>query len=366
MKNNEREPNIYEKKEGESPAAESAAEISETQSVIAAEDIALAREEITQKIIHEDIPAEKWTDVTEEVLKKYPQLEVYKDYFLKTVEESKKMVRLTNQLWETTVQDKSEADEEDSKTLFKAVFGESAEGAVKAMKGRQCLAFEVTEPDFNKIEPIARETKGITGVLSKAKEGQIPAIVFLSELSPESRGITLAHENQHLQNYLLGLAKRYIAFELGDSGIPKELMPKELKRTQRRNFEEIFSDAQRKAGDEILSYATLAEFLEKVIAGIKEHWAEAPRFEAEAFWGSVRRELTQGSYYEQHKEKRLNLDDYEKNVSAAIDAFVHLTKIYKKAFPGETNRMAIDVLAQFPLAKWPGVVSLIERRRKSR
>ena len=49
-----------------------------------------------------------------------------------------------------------------------------------------------------------------------------------------------------------------------------------------------------------------------------------------------------------------------------IEAYSHLADLYKGIFPGKAYSLAIDVLAQFPLAEWPGVVRLIEMRRRAR
>ena len=129
------------------------------------------------------------------------------------------------------------------------------------------------------------------------------------------------------------------------------------------------------AKDEILSYATTLEIIENEKTYAKKHGInfninDTPE---KLFFQEVKKELINedGSYYSKYKKVYiLNspqlIEDYKKRVCEAIEAYSHLTELYKDIFPNKTNRMAIDVLVQFPLVKWPAIVRLIETRKKNR
>ena len=107
----------------------------EMQTVVLAEDIALVRCELTTKIMEENLPSENWAKVTFEILKKYPQLESYKNIFLKTMEEAQKTNNTINQIWKSKILKTTRTDnknyelssfdvanQKNSKNLFEEIF----------------------------------------------------------------------------------------------------------------------------------------------------------------------------------------------------------------------------------------------------
>jgi len=358
--------------------------------VIMAENIALAKEEIVQKIFTEDLPVSQWEKAVQDILLNHPDLTNYKHLFLETTHNTYNANEAINKFWSDYAKNETissdalyqannyvEADEISAQNIFQTIFKQSPEKPVKAIKGIKTLILEVFPADLKKITRDSGDNISEGCFYQKNDFPNLPVIVLLQE--SHDKLMNMRHEVQHLNyNFERSAAFSYINLDIP----PNDALPSEIKKHQERLSLEKYNNLgiiENRAKDEILAFASYLELLELNIYCSKQQKCPINMDETDLFKMknnyllSVASTLADehGDYYQKYCQRGplANLDSkikqaYQQHVRASVAAYQELSEIYENSFSPNIFRMTIDVLSQFPLVHWPAVVRLIKQRRQ--
>jgi len=329
----------------------------ESQAVIEAEQIALLKLKLFKTTYSQNLPPQKWGIALKKSLRHYPNLEVYDELFSEALKKAWETDFAINQIQQEFNGNLASR----SKELFATIFGIVPKEPVSITAKKQLLIFKIQKSDYCLLDEDlldrngnSRSSVGFFSIESY-KDIKVPVIVLLADYSFQEK--IYEHEKQHSQDYF----QHSIIFNFNSRGKPQKL--KKLSRRFGKEQYLPYGRAENEAKYEILANASLFDLCEKLNVAV----------EKSEILDELEQDLTdeQGVYYQQYvnrfelglPEDVLEHDKYKERVSAGINSYLSLAEMYKNIFPGKTNRMAIEVLGQFPLENWPAVVRLISSRR---
>lgn len=354
--------------------------------VLRAEEIAEARGEITNKLFIENSPAEKWQELSDSILAKHPRLRDYEGFFRNVIEEALKKHDALEKLWEgagasapgsasrSGNANLTEADPQSSKRLFQMVFGLEPEGRVEATKGKFSLTFILGEKDISKARENSTpegQSIEVTPLGFALPHDEVPIIAInRNQRDPQAEYVVTSHEAEHIRNGILREGRYRTLGEI-------ELEGKEgtLQKTLERELGGL--PMEESAKDEILAQFTYLQLLEgsrSVNPELDRRFDEAVSETA----SKIRTIADPDTYYsrkfqELYSPTEEEEERYQRSVARGVDAYLRLWRLFEKngsKRPEEPVNNAFfkvsNILEQFPLYKWPGVVRLFEMRRRTK
>lgn len=339
--------------------------------IAVAEDIAKLRTEVEDEMFRKVAPKEQWKDILDTALVKYPNLIRYKRIFDRVLVSVKTSAIQLDSFWRDHMAYGSETSTDDltkgiekagpkmSSELFYPIFLTYPDDEVVAARGALSLRFLVSDRDYKKLWATEEGWGGkelTTGGFASSHSG-FPVIVLRREF-PEHEVIkNVIHESEHGLNKVLETGKNTFLYtdrlpELGaDQGVRQRMLDWEAKT---HPFE-------RSLKDELLAYFTVLEVVDYARPKLSE--------EVMLYMDKVIKMLKdpEGSYLRVYK-KRFNMVEKEEQkylemVDTGAASLRALFALYREGGLGQKSaRMVINVLQQFPLHHWKGVVGLIERR----
>lgn len=371
----EKDLGIATKTQETKPAAKSASvETSNNeakQDITLAEDIALFRTELEQRVFFEGLPVSEWRRVYEETLAKYPDIQSYKGLFDQVLNNAEVANKGLLEFWRK-LQNPQEQSKSDNPLVEKAspqaaremcyqIFGSYPQSEVEAVKGAITLRFMVDDSDFKTFY----EGRGDQEVLPGGFAMYIPelksSVLVLRKSQPEHKTEVLLHELEHGKNIILVKGRRDF---LDDSLQPDRFnIPEDILTRLKRRGELKQPYPEVRAKDEILAFSTTFSYLDYIdqsdlpMEQLMQEWKE-----------HVKDQLTdkKGFYFPNYYPEGTSSQDekrYMDNVTKGVDAMMQLLSLYRSlGFDTGAGRMATNVLEQFPLNSWSAVTRLIQTR----
>jgi len=345
-------------------------------SVIDAEEIAVAENEITEAFQSRNIPPGEWHGLFNEVLKRHPQINQYAPFFFEYLKGAIQRSQALNSLWEDALDNNGRKSNTNqvAQYVYEYIFNRTPIGEIKVTKGKQAIIIETNEQEFDalrKLDPSAAsvsESGGVAGGYtlsvdiqtrlpdSTFQEVRVPVIVQPATENKSWQNVVLHHESQHAF-YNMYKQSRYETMK-GFQKMTDDLrLPLPIKKTAERGEHSGIEEA---AKDEVLAlingWLYVHEHNNKLDEGLKSD-----------YFKNVLEELATGHYkdsYVRHFKDREAFDqqEYSRRISNALRSALFLTKLYSHKYQGKGTVMAVNVLRSFPIKNWPGVVKLIERR----
>ena len=337
------------------------------------------------KLFVDNAPADKWQQISDDLLSQYPRLGDYESFVHNIIGEALKRHDAIERLWEEAGASASgpphrpenarliEADSKSAKLLFQRIFDSEARGRVEATKGKFSLTFVVDEVDARNVY-----LKGMASgqLLEETPLGfsvpgaEIPVLVInRNEREPQAELVATAHEAQHIQHSIVREG-RYRTLQQIEAEGGGAALEKALKREQDGlPIEEL-------AKDELLAQFTYLQLLE----ASRSTNAELDRRFDEVVSEIAERAATiadPNGYYFRKFQKIFSpttqeQERFQQNVVRAVDAYIQLWKLYAQNKSGKDslpqNNVFIkvsNILDQFPLYKWPAVARICEVRHRA-
>lgn len=338
------------------------------------EILARLRTELEERIGNEKLSAEQWWPACQELLAQHPDAKPYQEVVRQIVMSAVRKDADVGELWKKAqaaagVSRKNQAaglgsfaDDKTAKELFRLNFRGPARGNVGAVRGVGATYFTVESQDMARImgSPLYR---GVAGIFN-----DIP--YFVAVQTGRTRDLmdnTLKHESEHIQNEILreGRKAALVRFQLGSRDLPADI-GKRLE-AWRMNTTPVEENAK----DELLAQFVSLEAGE---AYAKRTAPEAPAtvFQTDRFLNMLQKDMM--GYYSRRfysklesAQKHLDPGRYQTLVKDGIAAYLKLRELYPY---GEAlfspDRMARNVLEQFPLHRWPAAVRLLEMHHREK
>lgn len=342
------------------------------------EDIAGLRTTLEEEIFDKRLSPDQWVSFLEKTLHRSPNLIKYMDLFKTMVDYAKDGHDQLDIFW-SSVKDSSDlstgtpgfrgftegASGSSAAWLFRSLFGFFPESGIEAAKGVTSLLFTLTDSDFQKaLKESSDDALWKAGVEFRMNGFKFSVILIRQKVVDEVWiKKVLPHEVEHSKNSILGGGR--VKF----SGVDEHLRGEDLDQWQRKNnvvFRELerlkdkANVSEEKAKNEILAYFTELENIEyRFPRAFEDFLDDSP--------GEFVKELSSesGHYYQEYikSDKSFDKDRYVSSVERGANALAALARLYyQEEVKKGSVRMAMNVLEQFPLHRWPAVVYLINRR----
>jgi hypothetical protein len=306
----------------------------------AAEDLARLRAEVEGKIVDDKLPPSDWLGFTHEALIKYPKIEAYGKVIDSAVDWAIHHRNKLDDFWRqfNLPDEQTQANSEHSRLMCSELYklyGFGPKGEVKINKGAFTLNITLGDEDYNNLaEKVGVVMRGSTA-FSRSDDGMRIGIFNAKSKVPDANE---AHETEHSKNKSLEYSYKWLPLE----SLPIGDVSKGVARLQEGRYA--------RAQDEIIAMFAGAEAIFPGRREAVEHFRESfPRIMIKNY--PVEDEGVTG-------------EEYTENVNSGFKAIFDLLEMYEGVnYDINPARMAINVLAQFPLDKWPAVVRLIKQRK---
>lgn len=317
-------------------------EVEET--VIAAENIAKFRMELEKKIFQEGLPPTKWEKAYEESLTKYPDILPYKGLFDSIIGHAQAANEEVEKLWSKYAKGAeleneknllvNVADADASAKLFESVTGFKPAEEVRAYKGAITIRFHVGERDYEKLGYARGYLPG--GSFHKVQMGDLLVLIVNKSYENSSHFDEIVlHELEHAKNDVFHT--QYINYQRLHMSFKDPHFRKRMLRLSLENAEDV------EAKDEILAYFSILEYIPDNLEE-KELRESMKKIE----------NILQKNYGFQNT----------KYIQEGFDAFFAMASFYqgKGLTFQKSARLTINILEQFPLARWLAVARLLKHK----
>lgn len=329
--------------------------------MIVAEQIALIREDLETAVLTEELPKNEWQARYEQIIAKYPRIQEYRP-IINYVFQS--LLTARDELDKTWTKynpnhgheiDKSrvlEATPQASIQLFSELFKSKPLGSVTAFRGAAHLRFTLSDKDMDRFMGGSESHGGMQHIPGV----DYPVIVTRQSTDADDAFMAISHEVEHGKNMILENGKQnFIIYgPMGDNKFNYDLFSKLLD----KNFEKpgVYLTAK---GEILALFSYLSYFDQEQLTPVLSNYIEM-----------YKKSLTDPSEgytvdYKKYLDNKFDETAVNTSIKSGINSLIELYGLYKSSHGQKAMRIALNVLEQFSLDKWPAVVRLINQRRNN-